>query len=141
MLVVLDTNVLISALLWHGKLERLLALVGKNQISLCFPQETLEELSQVLNRSKFRSRLLAQDLTVSSILQALINRSKIFKIPNIETDFVKEDPDDDKFILLALASGTKYLVSGDKHLLKLAKFGSVNIVSPTDFLKISIPDT
>jgi len=47
---------------------------------------------------------------------------------------VCRDPDDDKFIACALASKSKLIVSGDKHLLKVSGFRGVRILKPRDFV-------
>jgi predicted nucleic acid-binding protein len=47
---------------------------------------------------------------------------------------VCEDPDDDKFIACALASGCKVIVSGDKHLLKVSGFGGIRVLRPRAFI-------
>jgi predicted nucleic acid-binding protein len=50
-------------------------------------------------------------------------------------DAVKEDPTDNRILECAAASGSDYLVSGDKHLLKLGHQG-IKIVSPADFIQM-----
>jgi predicted nucleic acid-binding protein len=45
------------------------------------------------------------------------------------------DPDDDKFIAAALASKTKLIVSGDKHLLNVSGYAGIDVVKPGDFLR------
>ncbi len=44
------------------------------------------------------------------------------------------DPDDDKFLSVAVSGHAEYLISGDKDLLTLGRVGSVSIVSPAGFL-------
>ena len=53
-----------------------------------------------------------------------------------EIKVVKEHPADDKFIECASAAGAGYIVSGDKHLLKVACYKKTQIVSVNDFLKV-----
>ena len=45
------------------------------------------------------------------------------------------DPDDDKFLACAIASGNKLIVSGDKHLVKVSGFHGVEILKPHEFVK------
>ena len=51
-------------------------------------------------------------------------------------DVVKEDPTDNRIIECAAASGSEYLVTGDKHLLKVGQYQSVKIVTPAEFIEI-----
>ncbi len=50
-------------------------------------------------------------------------------------NFIKDDPDDDKFIACAIASGVKIIISGDKHLLNLSGINGITIIKPSDFVK------
>ena len=47
---------------------------------------------------------------------------------------VQDDPDDDKFLALAIASGVEYIISGDKHLLHLGAYENIQIMTPASFL-------
>jgi len=136
MLVVLDTNVLLSAFLWPGKTSKIILLIKKGTITPCFSKETLNELIKVLKRHKFETRLENVNLTPSSIIKVLKKHGEVFKLPRLKTRVFIEDPSDDKFLLLAKVANAKYLVSGDKHLLKLGKFGTTKIVSVSQFLKL-----
>ena len=49
---------------------------------------------------------------------------------------VRKDPSDDKFLYLAKVARTKYIVSGDKHLLDLKDFEGIKIVSVDRFLSL-----
>ncbi len=44
------------------------------------------------------------------------------------------DPDDDKFLACALVSGSKLIVSGDRHLLKVSVFKEIKVLKPRDFV-------
>ena len=45
-----------------------------------------------------------------------------------------EDPDDDKFFACALASGSKVIISGDKHLLKVTGYQGIQVLKPREFV-------
>ena len=117
-------------------MEKLIPLMESGLITPCFSRETLGELRKVLLRPKFKTRLAKMSLEVKTILETLKQNSKIFNLPKIEEILVKEDPADDKFLLLGQVAKAKYLVSGDTHLLKLAKFGTIKIISVSEFLTI-----
>jgi len=46
---------------------------------------------------------------------------------------VKDDPDDDKIVECAATAGSDYLVTGDRHILKLGSHGKTKIVRPAEF--------
>ena len=48
---------------------------------------------------------------------------------------VCSDPDDDKFLACAMASGSKIIISGDKHLIKVSGFHGIDILRPHEFIK------
>ncbi|GAG74095.1 unnamed protein product, partial [marine sediment metagenome] len=50
-------------------------------------------------------------------------------------DIIKEDPEDNKVLECALFGKADYIVTGDKHLLKLCKFNNIKILTPIEFLK------
>lgn len=62
-----------------------------------------------------------------------------FVIPTTTVTVVLEDPDDDRIIECAIASNSQFIVSGDKHLLRLAQYQTVRILKLSEFLKL-IPE-
>jgi predicted nucleic acid-binding protein len=95
----------------------------------------LEEYSRV-------GVILAIDHTgvnLKPILDFLIQNAEINSAPLL-TKQVCEDPDDDKFIACALASGSKIITSGDKHLLSVSGYQGVEILKPREFLTKYLPN-
>ena len=129
MRVVLDKNVLISALVGHGKPRRLLIWLFREH-ELLSSRQMLAELEDVLSRSKF-------GLTRSQIDEFLTLLVKRFIISEIEEipEVVAEDPDDDVVLATALAGGAEYIVTGDRHLLGLREYEGIRIVSVGEMLK------
>ncbi len=70
---------------------------------------------------------------MSSILGLVTIHAMMFQSPQLPEP-VCEDPDDDVFIACAIASKSNVIVSGDKHLLKVADFGGVPIIKPREFV-------
>ena len=56
--------------------------------------------------------------------------------PDSRVNAVPEDPTDNRILECAVAAKSDYLVTGDKHLLKLGHFGTVKILQPAEFLEI-----
>ena len=130
MRVVVDTNVLISALLADGKPRRLVALLIDTG-QLVSSTQILAELADAASREKFGVR----QSRVTSFL-SILSRGAILASVKRARRIVVEDPEDDVVLGTALAGGASYVVSGDRHLLDLGRFESVRIVTVEEMLRI-----
>ena len=68
-------------------------------------------------------------LGLGSILELLTVNSELTLAPGLPEP-VCDDPDDDKFLACGLASKTKLIVSGDKHLLRVSGYHGIEVVRP-----------
>ncbi len=102
---------------------------GKVQIVIS-PQ-IIEEFRKVLREPKigFTKR------EINTVIQKISSFSLIAN-PGIKLKVVKEDPGDDKVLECAVVSKARYIVSGDKHLLKLGRYRGIKIVSVVKMLEI-----
>ncbi|MBI4371796.1 MAG: putative toxin-antitoxin system toxin component, PIN family [Elusimicrobia bacterium] len=127
--VVLDTNVLVSALLNpEGAPAEVVDAALEGQLQLILSPAVLDEYKGVLSRGKFG--FLPAD--VDAFLQAL--RKSAVEIVPAEPLRVSPDPADDKFLECAVAAGAACLVTGNlRHFPR--RFGDVRVVSPADFLR------
>lgn len=128
---VVDTNVLISALLSaEGKPNRAVYSVLRHGVVLS-SVEAFAELKESLNRPKFNKYLREEDRT--SYLALIHDTSRFVEVTeNIEKC---RDPDDDKFLELALSGNADVIISGDGDLLELHPFRGIPIFSPDAFLE------
>jgi putative PIN family toxin of toxin-antitoxin system len=130
--VVLDTNVLISSILFKGELAGIVDLWKRGRIVPVVSRETFHEFRTVLGYPKFR-------LTKGEI-KAIIEEEVLpfFEIAGItgEVNGVCKDPDDDKFIACALSASADYIVSGDKDLCDVGRYKSVSIITASQLLKM-----
>lgn len=133
MRIVLDTNVVVSALIWGGKPLRLLELAVDGTIILCTSPALLEELRDVLGREHLAERLAAK---ANSIEQALKNYADlaILVVPQSVPRVVLDDADDDHVIAAAVMAGANAIVSGDSDLLKISEHGRIMIWTVSDAL-------
>jgi uncharacterized protein len=110
MIVVLDTNIVVSALLTpQGPPGRVFSMALRNQssIQLCVSAEVFAEYEEVLNRPKF-------NFTISAIEAALGSfREKGFWVKPTGKVSICDDPDDDIFLECAEAAAADYLVTGN----------------------------
>jgi putative PIN family toxin of toxin-antitoxin system len=130
--VVIDTNVLVSALLFGGVPGKLIALWKGRMIRPKASKEIVEEYLRVLAYPKFQ---LSEEEITFLLHYEILPYFEILGVKEGPTLVVK-DPTDDKFIRCAQAVGAKIIVSGDQHLLKLSPYRHIQILSPSDFLAL-----
>jgi putative PIN family toxin of toxin-antitoxin system len=94
----------------------------------------LDEVQEALARPKFAFRFRELESSASEIMDALASLVTIVADVPI-APVVREDPDDDKVLACAISVEADYLITGDRHLLKLGSFASVSIVTPADFFR------
>lgn len=130
MRVVLDTNVLVSALLFTGISAELVPLWQKGAITVLLSREILEEYLRVLAYPKFE---LSEGEIRGLLEEELLPFVQIIK-PGIRVRVVKRDPSDNKFVECAVAGKADVLISGDKALLTIKHYRRVRIQTPAQFL-------
>ena len=127
--IVFDTNVLISATLWENSVaQKFLFKCIKEDIQIFSSQEILEEYKEILARD-----FDYNEQEIEKILEKVIQFVNMVS-PSVKVEAVKEDIDDDKIIECALESKAEYIISYDKHLLKLKEYQGIKIVRPEEAL-------
>ncbi|XZN98647.1 MAG: putative toxin-antitoxin system toxin component, PIN family [Microcoleus sp.] len=127
---VVDTNVLISALLFNNSVPFRAIELAEKQGMILYSEATLNELEQVLNRKKFNKYLSLEDRQV--FLLKFISASELVSIT--EKIAVCRDEKDNKFLELAVSGNANVIVTGDLDLLVLNPFQSVEIITPDMFI-------
>lgn len=131
MKVVLDTNVLVSGLLFGGVPGRILTAWSAGSIQLVLSPPILEEYRRVgLELSKGRESLLG---ALDALLAVVTVHAMLVDAPPLD-ERVSDDPDDDKFLAAAVAANAKIIVSGDKHLLRVSGWRHIEVLKPRQFL-------
>lgn len=130
--VVLDTSALVSALLYGGATSRLVSLWEKGRLVPLLSKEVLLEYVRVLGYPKFELDPEAIKGLIEENVLPFAEMIGVAAVPRV----IPEDPGDDKFLALAEEGEAAYIVSGDKHLLKLAKYKGVSIITPRQLLEL-----
>jgi len=132
--VVLDANQFVSALLnAHGFPARILNAWRHGIFELVLSVSILEEIRRVLNYPRLRRVHKKSAAEIDSFLEDLSVLA--FMAPELIQLFVVKDPDDNKFLVAAVESESKYLVTGDSDLLKIMEYDSVKIVTAREFVQ------
>lgn len=133
MRVVLDTNILISALFWTGAPNQILKLIETDTVELAISPGILRELHGVLNRQKFVPYLAKLQLSAEELTEHLVDLASLFS-PDQELTIITEDLSDNQFLACALTAKADFIISGDRHLLALKSFHNIPILTPRQFL-------
>ena len=131
--VLVDTNVLVSALIGRGKPKELVKLAAAGKLDLLISKEIVQEFLEITADPKIRRYVDRSDITnflalISSVATFVQVRSR-FRV-------VKGDPDDDKVVRAAYDGRASYIVSGDRHLLKIKKAKGIRIVTAGEILSL-----
>ena len=129
--IVLDTNIIISAIICNGKPRKLFQLGINGKYQILMSGEMLDELSEVLQRPKFK--ITGKDII--HIVSALVESSKNVPVTS-NFQVTTKDPDDNIIINTAYDGNADYIVSGDKIITDLKNFRGIKIVSVDETLKI-----
>jgi uncharacterized protein len=129
MKVVIDTNVLVSALLFGGTPGGLIPLWKDRRIGPLCSKGIVDEYLRVLAYPKFH---LSESELLFLVAQEILPWFEVVAVSE-GPPFVPDDPEDDKFVWCALAGKADVIVSGDEHLLSLAS-SPVRVLSPASVL-------
>ncbi len=127
MRLVLDTNVVVSALLWKGVPRRLLRAVAVAGVELVTSDPLLAELADVLSRTKFKKYLGVLGVSSGELFDTYVRQVALVQPTPVAR--IAPDPDDDVVIGTALAAKADLIVTGDKPLLSVEVFDGGRIVS------------
>lgn len=134
MRVVLDTNTVISALLWGGTPYALIEAAAAERLELYGSSALLEELAEVLGRAKFAPRLQQAQRTVAQLIEQYRGLVELVQ-PEPIAPRVLDDPGDDQVLAAALAAQADLIVSGDDDLRRLGSYQGIPIVSAAECLR------
>ena len=125
---VLDTNVVISALLFGGLPRVLVELALEGVIELATSPALEEELARVLRR-KFPHHHEAIRETVTALHELAFSVT-----PRERLSLIRDDPDDNRVLECAVSAHADTIVSGDRHLLACGMVRGIPVLSPRAFL-------
>jgi putative PIN family toxin of toxin-antitoxin system len=136
MLVVLDTNVIVSSLLApKGSPAEIIKRWQADEFEVATSHLLLAELEHSLNYPKVKKYFKSPQETI----EALLKRFSVVVIlvdPHIALDVIKRDPPDNRVLECAKAAGADYIVSGDDDLRELKAYEGIVILSPAEFITL-----
>lgn len=131
MRVVVDTNVLISAIFWTGKPKQILNKIRRGEILFLTSGTLLEELEGVLTEKEKPFKLSPEEAE-----RIIIELRELAEIVQTHTRVTAcKDENDNMVLECAIDGDAECIVTGDLHLLKLNPFKDIRIMTVADFLK------
>lgn len=131
---VIDTNVIASAYISpRGSPAQILEMFWAGRFVLLTSTPILDEYQEILLRPRVQKRHLLTSIQVAQVVELIRDVSEpIEDLPDLQV--IAADPDDDKFFACAIAGNADCIVSGDAHLLVIANFRGIPVLTPADFL-------
>jgi putative PIN family toxin of toxin-antitoxin system len=128
--IVLDTNVLISAIGWDGPERETIRKAINGDYTIIISQNILNEFFGVISRDKFS---FIKRADIGRFLMIII---EIFEIVETKTKvhLIEDDPDDNMVIECAIDGEADMIISGDVHLLRLGEVGNIKIISSRELI-------
>jgi putative PIN family toxin of toxin-antitoxin system len=128
MRIVVDTNVIASAIFFGGKPYQLLHYIMESRVDVVASKEIVDEYEEIVLRLKQKYPRIDTRIPLQELLLK-------FEIIRVSSDIqASRDPDDNKFISCAVDGKCLYIVSGDDDLLSVGNYGDVEIVTVAEFL-------
>ena len=131
---VLDTNILVSGLISSGgPPAKIIDFWEGEKFSLITSEKIIGEVVRVLNYPKIRTKYNLDKEKIEDFVNGLTIFSEVCK-PQEKISVINDDPEDNKFLEAAVQANADFIVSGDKHLLKLGEYEKIRIVKANTFL-------
>lgn len=127
---VIDTNVIVSAILFGGIPGKLISLWKSGHITPLATKDIIDEYIKVLAYPKFK---LSENEINYIFYNELLSYFEVVVLKPGQM-IIQEDPSDDKFIHCAESGKASVIISGDQHLLNLKSYGKIKISTPSRFL-------
>jgi putative PIN family toxin of toxin-antitoxin system len=134
--IVIDTNVAISGLLWHGPPNHILKWARDGIVRILACEGTNAELKRVIEYERFAERLSALGMTPEEVFAYFVNLALFVPSPKRIPKKIIQDPFDNFFLALAMENKAHLIVSGDNHLLELKEYNHIQIVTPAEACKV-----
>jgi len=129
---VLDTNILISGMMWRGIPYQLLGWAEKDILTICTSLDILMEVHRVLHYPKLQKFIDRENTSPAELFSKIESLCTVIQIDQ-NVSQICSDPDDDKFLSCALSANVRYLISGDKHLLDMKTYINISIMTAHEF--------
>lgn len=127
--IVADANIYISAFNFGGSAAEIIELAQNGRIDLFVSPAILHEVERILSTKFYWS-----DRRIEGAIFNLLQFAHLV-YPTDQIEVVTGDPDDNRILECGMEAGANFIVSGDRHLLKLRSYRGIQIVRPAEFIE------
>lgn len=124
-------------MLWGGKPAETLRAAENHKVIILLSEEIVGEISQVLTYSELKKIYQAEGLSHEELIEAVLKVGQFVQVTK-KVSVVQEHLADNKYIECGLAANADYIVSGDRHLLKVVHYRKMQILSVAEFLQTTL---
>ena len=139
MRIVLDTNVLVSAILSpRSASAQIIGLVLDDALNLAISRDILDEAYRIVRYPKL-VRLMKKHSVTPEEVESVIERLSALSIVTpgeLTLDVIHEDPSDNIILACAVEGEADFIISGDRHLTGLKEFNGITIINPATFIAL-----
>jgi putative PIN family toxin of toxin-antitoxin system len=132
--IVLDTNILVSAIIASGYSAAILDRVRSGELALITSTHLLEEFSDVIARPRITRKYPQIAEKAEDLVDFLRAFTELVQGTPGESQ-ISRDRDDDYMVACAVEGNADYIISGDPHLLDLRTHGNITILTPREFVE------
>lgn len=136
MIVVLDTNVIISSVLsLKGPPAKLIQRWEADEFEVAISPPLLEELERALTYEQVKKYFKKSQEKIDALVERFRTVATVVD-PQVVLDVVPDDPDDNRVLECAVTANASYIVTGNKHLLDLKEYKGIVVLKPAAFLTL-----
>ncbi len=134
MKITVDTNTLISATFWYGDSFKIINMAENKELDLILSKSIFKEFFGVLHYDEIQEKIKDKNLEMKRTIAKIVSISSIVE-PKQKFN-ICEDPKDNIVLECAAEGKVDFIITQDKHLLKLKEFKGIKIVTPKEFLDL-----
>jgi len=136
--IVLDSNIILSGLIWGGKPLQIVEQVEKREILLFTSRALLQEFIRIASYHKISKALKARKLSSQDLVTWVVEQAVLITPKPIHETIIPDDPSDEAVLACAATAQVDFIISGDKkHLLPLKTYQNIPIITATQYLEVT----
>ena len=126
-----DTNLFVAAY-WNKKSAsaRTLRFANQRKLKFLYTKPIKKEVFFILENIKVGKKYL-------DYVESIFSNGLLVK-PRKHITLIKDDPQDDKYLDCAIFGKARFIITNDKHLLRLSHYRSIRVIRPADFIKLKL---
>jgi len=133
---VLDTNVWVSALLTRGSPSGVVQMAEGKLVQFFISVDVLQEINRALQYEKISRILRRSRIEPKSIMPTIMSLSSLVDV-RTHVGAIEEDPSDNRVLACAKEVDVQFVISGDRHLLRLGQYEGIKILTASAFVKMA----